>query len=56
MVKWGHVSYTAVVQDTVSRVLSGLVQKYKKKEESNVNRNLERLDMAHINLEAALET
>jgi len=47
---------SAVVQDTVSRVLSGLVQKYEEKEESNVNRNLERLDMAHIKLEAALET
>ena len=47
---------SAVVQDTVSRVLSGLVQKYEEKEESNANRNLERLEMAHIRLEAALET
>ncbi|KAG2639613.1 hypothetical protein PVAP13_2KG187348 [Panicum virgatum] len=47
---------SAVVQETVSQVLSGLVQKYEKKEESNVIRNLERLEMAHIRLEAALET
>ena len=41
-----------------SRVLFGLVQKYEEKEESNVIMwtNLERLDMAHIKLEAALET
>src|SRR6185437_15554463 len=47
---------SAVVQETVSQVPSGLVQKYEEKEESNVNRNLERLEMAHIRLEAALET
>jgi hypothetical protein len=47
---------SAIVQETVSQVLSGLVQKYEEKEESNVNRNLERLEMAHIRLEAALET
>jgi len=47
---------SAVVQETVSQVLSGLVQKYEKKEESNVIRNLERLEMARIRLEAALET
>ncbi|KAG2631354.1 hypothetical protein PVAP13_2NG189200, partial [Panicum virgatum] len=47
---------TAVVQETVSQILSGIVQKYEEKEESNANRNLERLEMAHIRLEAALET
>jgi predicted RNase H-like nuclease (RuvC/YqgF family) len=48
---------SAVVQETVSQVLSGLVQKYEDKEDStNANRNLERLEMAHIRLEAALET
>ena len=47
---------TAIVQETVSQILSGLVQKYEEKEESNANRNLERLEMAHIRLEAALET
>ena len=45
-----------IVQETVSQILSGIVQKYEEKEESNVNRNLEQLDMAHIKLEAALET
>ncbi|KAG2639640.1 uncharacterized protein LOC120660661 [Panicum virgatum] len=47
---------TAIVHETVSQILSGIVQKYEEKEESNVNRNLERLEMAHIRLEAALET
>jgi len=46
----------AIVQETVSQILSGLVQKYEEKEESNANRNLERLEMAHIRMEAALET
>ena len=46
----------AIVQETVSQILSGLVQKYEEKEESNANRNLERLEMAHVRLEAALET
>ncbi|CAL4915790.1 unnamed protein product [Urochloa decumbens] len=44
---------SAVVQETVSQILSGLAQKYA---ESNANRNLERLEMAHIKLEAALES
>ena len=47
---------TAIVQETVSQILSGIVQKYEEKEESNANRNFEWLDMAHIKLEAALET
>jgi hypothetical protein len=47
---------SAVVQETVSQVLAGLVQKYEDKEDSNANRNLERLEMAQIRLEAALET
>ncbi|TVU42805.1 hypothetical protein EJB05_09228, partial [Eragrostis curvula] len=46
---------SAVVQETVNRILSGLVQKYEKYE-SDSNKNLERLEMAHIRLEAALET
>lgn len=44
---------SAVVQEAVSQLLSGVVQRYA---ESNGNRNLERLEMAHIRLEAALET
>ncbi|WVZ61669.1 hypothetical protein U9M48_011507 [Paspalum notatum var. saurae] len=47
---------SAVVQETVSQVISNLVQKYEEKEESNANRSLERLEMAHIRLEASLET
>ncbi|CAO2189474.1 unnamed protein product [Urochloa humidicola] len=47
---------SAVVHETVSQILSNLVQNYDDKEESNANRNLERLEMAHIRLEAALET
>jgi hypothetical protein len=47
---------SAVVQELVSKVLSCLVQKYEEKEASTANRNLERLEMAHIRLEAALET
>ncbi|KAL6647741.1 hypothetical protein ACP70R_015178 [Stipagrostis hirtigluma subsp. patula] len=43
---------SAVVQETVGQILSGLVQG---KEESNANENLERLEMAHIKLEAVLE-
>lgn len=47
---------SAVVQETVSQILSRLVQKYEGKEESNASRNSERLEIAHIRLEAALET
>jgi hypothetical protein len=47
---------TTIVQETVTQILSCLVQKYEKKEESNEKRNLERLEMAQIRLEAALET
>ena len=47
---------SAVVQETVSQVLSSIVQKYEEKEQSNARKNLERLEMAHIRLEAALET
>ena len=47
---------TAIVHETVSQILSGIVQKYDEKDESNANTNLERLEMAHIRLEAALET
>ncbi|CAL4906217.1 unnamed protein product [Urochloa decumbens] len=46
---------SAVVQETVSQVLSNLVQKYEEKDESNKHRNLERLEMVHTRLEAVLE-
>ncbi|TVU42811.1 hypothetical protein EJB05_09234, partial [Eragrostis curvula] len=47
---------SAVVQETTSQILSGMVQKYEQNMDSNANRNLERLEMAHIRLQAALET
>ena len=43
---------SAIVQETVSQILSGLAQKYEVKEESNSSRNLERLEMAHIKMES----
>ncbi|WVZ61670.1 LOW QUALITY PROTEIN: hypothetical protein U9M48_011508 [Paspalum notatum var. saurae] len=54
--KMAEIVGSAVVQETVSQVISNLLLKYEEKEESNANRNLERLEMAHIRLEAALET
>nr|CAB3504187.1 unnamed protein product [Digitaria exilis] len=42
--------------ETVSHIISGLAQKFEDNEESNANRNMERLEMAHIRLEAALAT
>ena len=47
---------SAVIQESFSQILSGLVEKYEEKEEINGVRNIERLEMAHIRLEAALET
>ncbi|XP_062188478.1 uncharacterized protein LOC133891752 [Phragmites australis] len=47
---------SAIVQETVSLIVSGLAHKHEGKEKSNTDANLERLEMAHIKLEAALET
>jgi hypothetical protein len=47
---------SAVVQESVNQILSALLKKYDEKQDSNTNSNLERLEMAHIRLEAALET
>ncbi|CAD6226108.1 unnamed protein product [Miscanthus lutarioriparius] len=47
---------SVVIQESFSQILSGLVKKYEDKEETNGIRNIERLEMAHIRLEAALET
>ena len=47
---------STVVQESVSQIVSCLFQKYEEKQNSNEFRNLERLEMAHIRLEAALET
>ena len=46
---------SAVVQESVSQILSGLFQKYEVKHDSTLSRNLEKLEMAYIRLEAALE-
>jgi len=47
---------SAVVQGAVSQILSDLIDRHEGKEKSKDNENLERLEMAHIKLEAALET
>ncbi|CAL5078010.1 unnamed protein product [Urochloa decumbens] len=47
---------SAVVHEAVSQILSDLINRHEGKEKSNANENLERLEMAHIKLEAALET
>lgn len=47
---------SAVVQESVSQILSALVPKYGDRQNSNSFRNLERLEMAHIRLLAVLET
>ncbi|TVU40682.1 hypothetical protein EJB05_14152, partial [Eragrostis curvula] len=46
---------SAIAQETVSQILSGLVKRYENKDNSHKNEDLERLEMAHIKLEAALE-
>ncbi|XP_066398911.1 uncharacterized protein [Miscanthus floridulus] len=47
---------SAVVQETVGKILSGLVQKYEGGKKSNAIEDLERLEMAQIKLESAIET
>ncbi|CAL5091744.1 unnamed protein product [Urochloa decumbens] len=47
---------SVVAQETCSQILSGMVNMYREKEDSAANTSLERLEMAHIRLEAALET
>ncbi|KAF8673182.1 hypothetical protein HU200_048731 [Digitaria exilis] len=47
---------STIVQETVSQILSGLFKQYGSKGKSKTNEDLERLEMAHIKLEAALET
>lgn len=46
---------SVLVHETVSQILSGLVRRYEGKENSTPNDDLERLEMAHIKLEAVLE-
>jgi hypothetical protein len=47
---------SAVIQESIRQIISGMVQKYEEKVETNAIRNIERLEMAHIRLEAAPET
>lgn len=47
---------SAVVHEAVSQILSDLINRHEGKEKSKANENLERIEMAHIKLEAALET
>ena len=47
---------SAVVHEVVSQILSDLISRREGKEKVKVNENLERLEMVHIKLEAALET
>lgn len=49
---------SVVVQETVNQILSGVIDKYEyiSNAKMNMEMNMERLDMAHIKLEAALET
>ena len=47
---------SAVVQGAVSQILSDLFDRHEGKEKSKDNKNLERLEMAHIKLGAAFET
>uniref|UniRef100_K4A0M0 Rx N-terminal domain-containing protein n=2 Tax=Setaria TaxID=4554 RepID=K4A0M0_SETIT len=50
-----NVVSSVVVQETVSKIISDLVHKCEGKEKSNSKEDMERLEMAHIKLEAALE-
>jgi hypothetical protein len=47
---------SAFIQESVSKILSCLLQKYEEKQNSIAIRNLERLEMAQIRLEAILQT
>jgi hypothetical protein len=47
---------SAVVHESVSQIISDLVQKYEENHNTAAFRNLERLEMAHIRLEAVLQT
>jgi hypothetical protein len=47
---------SAVVHEAVSQIFSDIINRHDGKEKSKANENLERLEMAHIKLEAALET
>ena len=47
---------SAVVHETVSQIVSDLINRHEEKQKSKTDENMERLELAHIKLEAALET
>jgi hypothetical protein len=47
---------SAVIHEAVNQILSDAINKCNEKDKSKAKENLERLEMAHIKLEAALET
>uniref|UniRef100_A0A0D3GLR3 Rx N-terminal domain-containing protein n=1 Tax=Oryza barthii TaxID=65489 RepID=A0A0D3GLR3_9ORYZ len=50
----GEVVSSAVVHETVNKIISGLIDKYE--QNSSAEEQMERLEMVHIKLETALET
>ncbi|KAF0926112.1 hypothetical protein E2562_021826 [Oryza meyeriana var. granulata] len=50
----GEIVSSAVVHETVNKIISGMIDKYERK--SSAEEQIERLDMAQIKLEFALET
>ena len=47
---------SAVVHEAVSQIVSDLINRHEEKQKSKTDENMERLELAHIKLEAALET
>uniref|UniRef100_A0A0E0AFB0 Disease resistance N-terminal domain-containing protein n=2 Tax=Oryza glumipatula TaxID=40148 RepID=A0A0E0AFB0_9ORYZ len=54
LLNMGEVVSSAVVHETVNKIISGLIDKYE--QNSSAEEQMERLEMAHIKLETALET
>ncbi|KAF0908287.1 hypothetical protein E2562_024702 [Oryza meyeriana var. granulata] len=50
----GEIVSSAVIHETVNKIISGLIDKYEQK--SSAEEQMERLEMAQIKLEIALET
>uniref|UniRef100_A0A0D9WV27 Uncharacterized protein n=1 Tax=Leersia perrieri TaxID=77586 RepID=A0A0D9WV27_9ORYZ len=54
LLKMGEIVSSAIVHETVNKIISGMIDKYEQK--TSVEEQLERLEMAQIKLELALET
>ncbi|XP_006657411.2 uncharacterized protein LOC102721288 isoform X1 [Oryza brachyantha] len=54
LLKMGEIISSAVVHETVNKIISGMIEKYERK--SSAEEQMERLEMAQIKLEIALET